>query len=281
MSSLSTKDFKAILDIVHMVNDDQTEVEVSQQALARLGALVGCESTFYSRVDFATGRLVSATTQEPHVADFFHLPGFHTVFHQHPVFAAYRCHRLTPGVPVALTDLSDLRILRALSIYVDYHEPYGINDQMVCVVHQSGQRGAAFAFNRVRRGFSYRDRAVVALLAPHVTQAVACQQRVASLSAAIQRLGRHADQIDQAWPRLSLLTSREREVVEQLLGGITDREIACSLEISPRTVHKHLESIYRKLRIDNRTSLIALMHEKDHTSTDILSNTKLAVGTTA
>lgn len=269
MSSLSTKDFKAILDIVQMVNDDQSEGEISQQALARLRALVGCESTFYSRVDFATGSLVRATTQEPHVADFFHLPGFHTVFHQHPALAAYRSNRLSLGTPVALTDLAGLRILRALPIYVDYHEPYGINDQMVCMVHQSGQRGATLSFNRARRGFSHRDRAVVTLLTPHVTQAVARQQRMVSLSAAIRTLGRHADQIDRARPQLLLLTSREQEVVEKLLGGITDQEIARSLTISSRTVHKHLENIYRKLHLGNRTSLIALIHEKDHESADV------------
>ncbi|HET9254086.1 MAG TPA: LuxR C-terminal-related transcriptional regulator [Pseudonocardiaceae bacterium] len=88
--------------------------------------------------------------------------------------------------------------------------------------------------------------------------------RLASLSAAVRTLGRHADQIGQAGPRLSLLTSREREVVEHLVGGVTDREIARSLAISPRTVHKNLESAYRKLRIGNRTSLISLIHQNGH-----------------
>ena len=31
--------------------------------------------------------------------------------------------------------------------------------------------------------------------------------------------------------------------------------------ISQRTVHKHLERIYRKLGLSNRTSLIALIHQ--------------------
>lgn len=73
-------------------------------------------------------------------------------------------------------------------------------------------------------------------------------------------------------PRLSLLTSRECEVVEHLVGGLTDREIAHSLKISPRTVHKHLESIYRKLNVGNRTSLIAMMHQKDHASLAVASS---------
>ena len=44
-----------ILDIVHMLNDDQNEVEMSRQALDRLGALVACEFMCYIRVEH-TGR---------------------------------------------------------------------------------------------------------------------------------------------------------------------------------------------------------------------------------
>lgn len=269
-SGLSTKDFKAILDIVHMVND-QSETEVSRQTLARLGALVGCDSVGYGRVDSATGSLL-ADTHEPHIVDFCRLPGFNAVFHQHPGFAAYHRGQIVLGTPVALTDLADLRTLRRLPLYVDYHQPYGIHDQLLCLVQMGGQQGAMLSFNRARGGISHRDRAVVNLITPHLIQAVARQQRVAALSAAVQRLGRHADQIDQAGPRLSLLTSRERDVVEHVVGGVTDREIARSLAISPRTVHKHLESIYRKLSIGNRTSLISLIHQTNgatpHTADD-------------
>jgi DNA-binding CsgD family transcriptional regulator len=62
----------------------------------------------------------------------------------------------------------------------------------------------------------------------------------------------------QAW---QVLTPRERQVVAQVESGSTDREIARSLQISPRTVHKHLEQIYRKLGLRSRVSLIVLMHQ--------------------
>jgi DNA-binding CsgD family transcriptional regulator len=268
VSSLTKKDLKAILDIVRMVNDDQNEAVVSQQALVRLGALVGCDSISYSRVELGTGSLLSAT-HEPNDADISHLPGFHTVFHQHPGFAAYRCGQVALGTPVALTDLRDLCALRRLPVYVDYHEPYGISDQLLCIVHQGGQEGAVLSVNRARRGISHRDRALVALITPHLIQAVERRHRVASLSAAVRSVGRHAGQIDQAGPRLSLLTSRERKVVEHLVGGVTDRHIARSLAISPRTVHKHLENIYRKLDIGSRTSLMALIHQKDRRDAEV------------
>ena len=54
------------------------------------------------------------------------------------------------------------------------------------------------------------------------------------------------------------LTDRESEVLFWIAKGKTNREIAQILTMSPRTVNKHLEQIYRKLGVDNRTSAAAV-----------------------
>ncbi len=51
---------------------------------------------------------------------------------------------------------------------------------------------------------------------------------------------------------LSPLSGREREVLRLLSGGMTDREIAGALAISPRTVESHVSSVLRKLGVRNR-----------------------------
>jgi DNA-binding NarL/FixJ family response regulator len=58
-----------------------------------------------------------------------------------------------------------------------------------------------------------------------------------------------------------LLTPREREVLEWLVCGSTNRQIAASLKVSPRTVEKHVERILAKLRVKNRTSAALLAAE--------------------
>ncbi|HEX2300800.1 MAG TPA: helix-turn-helix transcriptional regulator, partial [Pseudonocardiaceae bacterium] len=68
---------------------------------------------------------------------------------------------------------------------------------------------------------------------------------------------------DRARSQLSALTPREREIAELVVGAATDREIARCLGISQRTVHKHLERIYRKLSLTSRTSLITLVHREN------------------
>jgi DNA-binding NarL/FixJ family response regulator len=51
---------------------------------------------------------------------------------------------------------------------------------------------------------------------------------------------------------LGTLSSRELEVLAHLADGLTDREIAGALVISPRTVETHVGNVLRKLGVRNR-----------------------------
>ena len=55
-----------------------------------------------------------------------------------------------------------------------------------------------------------------------------------------------------------LITKRESDVFLWLAHGKTNREIAQILDMKPRTVNKHLENIFKKLDVDNRTSAAGL-----------------------
>jgi len=54
------------------------------------------------------------------------------------------------------------------------------------------------------------------------------------------------------------VTEREAEVLLWIANGKTNREIGTILSMSPRTVNKHLEQIFRKLSVENRTSAAAM-----------------------
>jgi DNA-binding CsgD family transcriptional regulator len=56
------------------------------------------------------------------------------------------------------------------------------------------------------------------------------------------------------------LTEREKDIVEGLLEGLTNKEIAEKLFISFKTVENHLYSIYQKAEVKNRLQLINLIH---------------------
>ena len=55
-----------------------------------------------------------------------------------------------------------------------------------------------------------------------------------------------------------MVTDREAEVLLWIARGKSNRDIAEILGLSPRTVNKHLEQIFTKLGVENRTSAAAL-----------------------
>jgi DNA-binding NarL/FixJ family response regulator len=64
--------------------------------------------------------------------------------------------------------------------------------------------------------------------------------------------GQHRERDRAAHQVLALLTPREREVLQTLTDGLTDREIGEFLHISPETVRTHMVNILHKLDVESR-----------------------------
>jgi len=59
------------------------------------------------------------------------------------------------------------------------------------------------------------------------------------------------------------LTRREVEVLREMEAGKTNAEAAADLCVSPATVKKHLDNIYRKLEVKNRTAAVARLRRAE------------------
>ena len=66
---------------------------------------------------------------------------------------------------------------------------------------------------------------------------------------------------DQPPSRLDILTAREREVLDVLAAGATNRTIAQRLFISEKTVSVHVTNLMAKLGVANRGEAAALARE--------------------
>jgi pimeloyl-ACP methyl ester carboxylesterase/DNA-binding CsgD family transcriptional regulator len=64
-------------------------------------------------------------------------------------------------------------------------------------------------------------------------------------------------QHDSNGPAQVLLSSREREIIACVARGLSDREIAEQLVLSPHTVHRHVANIRGKLGSTSRTAAVA------------------------
>jgi DNA-binding CsgD family transcriptional regulator len=113
--------------------------------------------------------------------------------------------------------------------------PSGIADELDVWLPAPAGTVRAFFFVRGtgRRNFSDRDEAVATLLRPQL------------------------EAIRQRWERRhrpSELTRREAELLDLVRAGLTNREIAGRLVISPATVRVHLSNLFGKLGVHTRTA---------------------------
>jgi len=90
------------------------------------------------------------------------------------------------------------------------------------------------------RDFTSRERALVAML--HMI----INKEIGSFLAAAEE------------PRISQLTKRRREVLERLLMGDSEKQIAFRFNVARATIHDHVLAIYRHFEVSSRGELLAL-----------------------
>jgi DNA-binding NarL/FixJ family response regulator len=88
-----------------------------------------------------------------------------------------------------------------------------------------------------------------ALLSPSVTQRL------------IDHVARHPVIGEHANPLLDELTPREREVLELIAQGLSNREIAGELTVEETTVKSHVKRVLMKLQARDRVQAVILAYE--------------------
>lgn len=69
----------------------------------------------------------------------------------------------------------------------------------------------------------------------------------------------HQGSAAQSLPKRDGITEREREIVDYVCRGCTNKEIAASLSLSEHTVKAHLNRIFKKYNTSSRSKLITLL----------------------
>jgi DNA-binding NarL/FixJ family response regulator len=75
--------------------------------------------------------------------------------------------------------------------------------------------------------------------------------------AALRQLGRLARQARDVADTASLITPREREVLGLISEGLSTRQVASRLNLSPKTVETHIAKLYRKLGARTRVQALS------------------------
>lgn len=203
-------------------------------ALPGLARLVGCDSLSFTVLGAEPGKV--SVTRYP---DGSLSPGSEAAFaayvHEHPLVNHFR--ETGDAHAVMISDFLSRREFQRLNLYGEYFRWIPVEYQMGFGLPVGGPEIIGIALNRAERDFTEDDRDLLNVIRLPLMKALqrARQRQLADL----------AD-----------LTDREIRVLRLAALGRTNRAIARALDISPRTVAKHLEHIYRKLDVNSRTSAV-------------------------
>jgi DNA-binding CsgD family transcriptional regulator len=248
---LHAGDWRAALEFVNEVaralDDDDGFVRDVGTGLKRL---VASELTTLSICHLVSGRRTvhgdAANSIGPAERECFDLH-----FNEHPLVQVHG-GRLHPHVH-RISDSMSLSAFQRTPLYADYYRRIGIDHVLALPVHQSNGWLVSWVLNRKGRDFTDREAALL-------------DQVRAPLARLFERSGwssraPEAPDVERR-PRaltssaLAPLTPREREVLQWVAAGKTDRDIAAIVGASVRTVHKHLQHIYAKLGVETRTAAV-------------------------
>ena len=81
-----------------------------------------------------------------------------------------------------------------------------------------------------------------------------CRTMLGEAGAPVPRRGRGESEVPTALRALGV-TSREVDVLKLVAAGRTNRDIAAELVLSPKTVERHLSSLFTRLGVANRREL--------------------------
>jgi DNA-binding NarL/FixJ family response regulator len=232
---LSASDYRDVLAVLREAGEVEGPMPFSEPVLDALRRLVPCDVvTYHERVGGHPALVTSGEPRGSVTADI--RAACRRFWHQ---------DRLAPSKrPRKVSDFLSQREFHRTELYQYVSSSVGIEDMFRLWLAPEGRGGARLEFDRPRRNFSERDRDVLGVLLPHLTQfhKQAAARRRASLP-----LTRASEK----------LTPREREILELVAEGRTNTEISALLWISPGTVRKHLENAFKKLEVHTRTAAAA------------------------
>jgi DNA-binding CsgD family transcriptional regulator len=240
MEGVRGSDLRAVLEFVELAWARAGEHAFPLETLEALATVIPCDSVGYCELDRLDRRVLEyvGTDDDDGGNDdlFWDIIGEHPLCQYQQAYADFSAKRLS--------DVISPRQLHQSRVYAEWFRPYRIGAELEVGIVRARTRTRNFVFERADGDFSDRDVAVLGLIAPHLARIHEATQ-----------LRKAAGATDPG--KLARLTTREAEVLELVAAGLANVAIAERLWISPGTVKKHLDNVYAKLEVGNRTAAVA------------------------
>ena len=182
MSRLGHADLTAVLDFAGTARSFPDLPAFREGVLPGLGALVPCDLVGYNEVDTTGGESTVLLDRPENMLDGVE-DTLARLAHQHPLILRQASGR---NATAAISDFLTQAEFHRLELYEEIYRRLGAEDQMAFGL--PGDVVIGVAFNRDRRNFSDRDRAVLEAVRPHMADAyrqTRARERAAALVTAL------------------------------------------------------------------------------------------------
>lgn len=251
--ALSSTELRGLVNVLEELYLPVGSDEYPDRVITLVSGLISVGSCSYNHLDGST-----ALAYEIQPVDVVAFPDSYDLFElhlpEHPLLTYFVASG--DGRALRVSDRASDRQFRSLGLYRDFYRHAEVDYQLCFMVPHPGGGEIAVALNRKGRDFSAEERDVLELMRPHVAQAAAI---AAMLSQPVP------ESFDQSGDG-PLLTPRQTRILQLVADGRADREVGRMLGISTRTVHAHLQRIYRALDVTSRTEALAQLRERSLTA---------------
>jgi DNA-binding NarL/FixJ family response regulator len=124
--------------------------------------------------------------------------------------------------------------------------------RIVVLTTSADYERALFAMQNGARGFITKDTSLGQLL----DAIVRVKKGELVIDATLQKAGEHS----RFAAKIDALTPREKQVLALIAEGLSTKEVAARLWVTPKTVANHLSHAYQKLGVRNRAQAVAAVY---------------------
>jgi DNA-binding CsgD family transcriptional regulator len=177
---------------------------------------------------------------------------FYRLAHQNPL--AERHLRTRDGRPYRISDVVTPEQFHRTDLYREFYAPIGVEYQISFALPSAGAEILAIALSRRETDFTDEERELLAVARPHLIQ---IYRNALHHSDVMSRQAlRSAPVPDQKTLQDLGLTPAQANVLRLIAAGQSTSDIGVELRISERTVQKHLQGIYHRLGVSDRSGAI-------------------------
>jgi DNA-binding CsgD family transcriptional regulator len=238
--------------VLHLVGEVSGFLELDELRdglLAAIKIVVPCDYASLNRVgpDADQNWSIVEPTMPEHALELFY-----RLAHQNPLAARHL--RTRDGRPYRISDVVSPAQFHETDLYRELYATIGVEYQISFALPSAGEEILAVALSRRETDFTDEERELLAVARPHLIQIYRnALQHSDVMSRQVLRSAPFADQ--KALQDLGL-TPAQAKVLSLIASGQSTSEIAGELRISERTVQKHLQGVYHRLGVNDRSAAI-------------------------